>query len=77
MQILIILVMVLLCLIRPFIPLQKASLVGTYEAFAHIFVGGIIGAYLAGGGLWLLYLAIGGSIVEVVCVSIGVIKSHK
>jgi hypothetical protein len=35
-----------------------------YQAFSHLFVGGLIGAYIAGGDLVLLFLSIGLSIVE-------------
>ncbi len=32
---------------RFFVPGHPLSLAGTYEAFAHLFVGGLIGAWLA------------------------------
>lgn len=32
---------------RFFVPHQSPSLPGTYQAFAHLFVGGLLGAYFA------------------------------
>ena len=37
----------LLACARPFMPTHQLSLPGSYEAAAHLFVGGLIGAWLA------------------------------
>ena len=38
---------------------------GSYQALAHLFVGGVIGPWLVSKSRWLLWIAIGLSIVEV------------
>ena len=58
---------VLIAIARPFMPTHPASLPGSYEAAAHLFVGGVIGAWIATRQRWLLVIAIGVSVVEVVC----------
>jgi len=48
-------------------PLHSVSLPGSYEAMAHIVVGGLIGAWLVNRERWLLMSALAVSAVEVVC----------
>jgi hypothetical protein len=57
---------VLLAVIRPFLAPHPVSLQGSYEALAHLFVGGLIGAWLVTKARWLLVVGIGLTIVEVV-----------
>jgi hypothetical protein len=64
---LIIIAVVLIAIARPFMPMHAVSWQGSYEATAHIFVGGLIGAWLAKRERWLLVSAVGVSAVEVVC----------
>ena len=52
---------------RPFMPLHSVSLQGSYEALAHLVVGGLFGAWLANRARWLLITALGLSAVEVLC----------
>lgn len=49
---------------RFFIPKHGLSLPGTYEAFAHLFVGGLIGVWLATKNKTYLYLVLSLSAVE-------------
>ena len=58
---------VVIAALRPFTPLHAASLPGSYEAMAHIFVGGLIGAWLVNRQRWLLFTALAISAVEVIC----------
>ncbi len=58
---------VLIAGIRPFMPLHSASLQGSYEALAHLVVGGLFGAWLANRARWLLMTALALSAVEVLC----------
>jgi hypothetical protein len=51
--------------IRPFMPPHPVSAQGSYEAIAHILVGGLIGAWLVNRQRWLLWTVIGFSAVEV------------
>lgn len=53
--------------IRPWLPVHPASLAGSYEATAHLFVGGLIGAWLANRDKFNLWVAGGMSLVEVAC----------
>jgi hypothetical protein len=63
----IIIAVVLIAIARPFMPMHAVSWQGSYEATAHIFVGGLLGAWLANRERWLLISAIAVSAVEVVC----------
>jgi hypothetical protein len=63
---LIIIAVVLTAIARPFMPMHAVSWQGSYEATAHIFVGGLLGAWLANRERWLLISAVGVSAVEVV-----------
>jgi hypothetical protein len=47
--------------------MHAVSWQGSYEATAHIFVGGLLGAWLAIRERWLLVSAVGVSAVEVIC----------
>jgi hypothetical protein len=67
MKTLVIAAAVLVAVFRPFMPLHSASLPGSYEAMAHIFVGGLIGAWLVNRQRWLLFTALAISAVEVIC----------
>jgi hypothetical protein len=51
--------------IRPFLSSHPVSLQGSYEAIAHLFVGGVIGAWLVTRARWLLVIGIGLTVVEV------------
>lgn len=42
----------------------------SYQAIAHLFVGGLIGSYIASRRSYLLYLTFGLSIVEIICFSV-------
>ncbi len=59
-------VVALLAIARPFMPLRTASLPGSYEAVAHIIVGGLFGAWLVNRQRWLLYTFLAFTAVEVV-----------
>jgi hypothetical protein len=52
---------------RPFLPPHPVSIQGSYEALAHLVVGGIFGAWLANRKSWLLFTGIGITAVEVIC----------
>lgn len=56
---------ILLGIIRPFLAPHPVSLLGSYEAIAHVFVGGIIGAWLVNRARWLLVTGIAITAVEV------------
>jgi hypothetical protein len=64
---LVIVVAKLIAAARPFMPLHSASLPGSYEAMAHIFVGGLIGAWIVNRQRWLLFTAFAITAVEVAC----------
>jgi cyanate permease len=49
---------------RPFLTSHPLSADGSYEAFAHLFVGGLIGAWLMTRERLYLLLVVGLSIVE-------------
>ena len=61
----IIAVAIVLAVIRPFLSPHPVSLQGSYEAMAHLFVGGVVGAWLVTRARWLLLVGIGLTIVEV------------
>jgi len=52
---------------RFFIPSQPLSLVGSYQAFAHLFVGGLIGAWLASKDKVCLVLLLYLCLIELGC----------
>ena len=52
------------CVGRFFVPGHGLSLPGTYEAFAHLFVGGLIGGWVVCRKSWLLYVVGVMSLVE-------------
>ncbi len=66
-KIICILVAVLIGAVRPFLETHHASASGSYEAIAHLFVGGLFGAWAVGGDRVWLYLGIGLSALEVIC----------
>jgi hypothetical protein len=74
MQAVVILVAIVIAVLRPFLPTHPVSLQGSYEAIAHMVVGGILGAWLVSRARWLLYTAIALSVVEVVCATIGALR---
>lgn len=51
-------------IVRPFLSSHPLSLEGSYEAFAHLFVGGLIGAWLVKRERLYLGLVVALSIVE-------------
>jgi hypothetical protein len=61
----IIAIAIVLGVIRPFLSPHPVSLQGSYEAIAHLFVGGVVGAWLVTRGRWLLVIGIGLTVVEV------------
>jgi hypothetical protein len=61
----IIAIAVVLGVIRPFLSPHPVSLQGSYEALAHLFVGGVVGAWLVTRARWLLVIGIGLTVVEV------------
>jgi hypothetical protein len=61
----IIAIAIVLGVIRPFLSPHPVSLQGSYEAIAHLFVGGVIGAWLVTRARWLLVIGIGLTVVEV------------
>jgi len=50
--------------------LHQASWQGSYEAFAHMLVGGVFGAWIANREKWLLWTALAFSAVEVACAAV-------
>jgi hypothetical protein len=61
----IIAIAIVLGVIRPFLSPHPVSLQGSYEALAHLFVGGVVGAWLVIRSRWLLVIGIGLTVVEV------------
>ena len=66
-KLLVIIAVVLIGIARPFIPMHAVSWQGSYEAIAHIVVGGLLGTWLANRERWLLISALAVSAVEVLC----------
>ena len=56
---------IVLGIIRPFLSPHPVSFQGSYEAIAHMFVGGVIGAWMMTRARWLLVTAIGLTVVEI------------
>ena len=52
-------------ILRFFMPTHALSLPGTYEAFAHLFLGGLAGAWAVSKDKYYLFLVIMLSIVEI------------
>jgi hypothetical protein len=65
MKFVIIAITIVLGVIRPFLSPHPVSLQGSYEALAHLFVGGVVGAWLVTRARWLLVIGIGLTVVEV------------
>ena len=61
---LIVLIALSVGIVRPFLTSHPLSAEGSYEAFAHLFVGGLIGAWLVTRDRLYLGLVVGLSIVE-------------
>jgi len=61
----IIAIAIALGVIRPFLSPHPVSLQGSYEAVAHLFVGGVVGAWLVTRARWLLVIGISLTVVEV------------
>ena len=66
-------VALVLGIVRPFLAPHPVSLQGSYEAVAHLFVGGVIGAWLVTRARWLLVTAIGLTVVEIGSAVIGLL----
>lgn len=64
---------IVLAVIRPFLAPHPVSMQGSYEAIAHMFVGGVIGAWMVTRSRWLLAIAIGLTLVEVGSALVGVL----
>jgi ABC-type Mn2+/Zn2+ transport system permease subunit len=56
---------VVLAVIRPFLAPHPVSMQGSYEALAHVFVGGVFGAWIANRERWLLWTGLGITAVEI------------
>jgi hypothetical protein len=56
---------IVLGIIRPFLSPHPVSLQGSYEAVAHLFVGGIIGAWMVTRARWLMAIAVVLTLVEI------------
>ena len=67
MKLLVIIAAIGIAAARPFMTAHSVSPQGSYEAMAHIFVGGLIGAWLVNRKRWLLITALAISAVEIVC----------
>ena len=65
MKIAVIAAAIVLAIIRPFLSPHPVSMQGSYEAIAHMFVGGVIGAWLVARARWLLATASALTIVEI------------
>jgi hypothetical protein len=66
MKIAVIAIAIVLAVARPFLAPHAVSLQGSYEALAHLFVGGVFGAWLVTKSRWLLVIGIGLTVVEIV-----------
>ena len=64
---------IVLGIIRPFLSPHPVSFQGSYEAIAHMFVGGVIGAWMVTRARWLLVTAIGLTVVKVGSAVVGVL----
>ena len=64
---------IVLGVVRPFLSPHPVSFQGSYEAIAHMFVGGVIGAWMMTRARWLLVTAIGLTVVEVGSAVVGVL----
>jgi hypothetical protein len=65
MRYVVIAIAVVLAVIRPFLSPHPVSAQGSYEAMAHLFVGGVIGAWMVTKARWLIAVAIALTAVEV------------
>ncbi len=61
-----VLVCVVFSVLRFFMPTHSLSLPGTYQAFAHLFIGGLIGAWLVSKEKSYLFMLLALSAVELV-----------
>ncbi len=59
---------------RFYMPTHALSPHGSYEAFAHLFVGGLIGAWLATKDKFYGWLALALSVLELVAFTVGRLK---
>jgi hypothetical protein len=53
--------------IRPFLESHPVSATGSYEAISHLFLGGLIGAWLATRQRLYIWIVVALSIVELAC----------
>lgn len=65
MKIALLVIAIVLAVIRPFLATHPVSLQGSYEAIAHLFVGGVFAAWFTTKARWLLAIGIGLTLVEV------------
>jgi hypothetical protein len=65
MKIAVIAVAVVLAIFRPFLEPHPVSLQGSYEALAHLFVGGVFGGWMVNRSRWLLVTGLGITAVEI------------
>jgi hypothetical protein len=59
---------------RPFLPPHQVTMQGSYEALAHLLVGGVFGAWLATRKSWLLFTGIGITAVEIICAAASLVR---
>ena len=74
MKIAVITLAVAVAIARPFLPPHPVSIQGSYEAFAHLLVGGVFGAWLASRKSWLLFTGIGITAVEIICAAASFVR---
>ncbi len=74
MKIAVITLAVAVAIARPFLPPHPVSMQGSYEALAHLLVGGVFGAWLATRKSWLLFTGIGITAVEIICAAASFVR---
>ena len=74
MKIAVITLAVAVAIARPFLPPHPVSIQGSYEALAHLLVGGVFGAWLATRKSWLLFTGIGITAVEIICAAASFVR---
>jgi hypothetical protein len=73
MKYVVIAIAIVLGIIRPFLAPHPVSLQGSYEAAAHLFVGGIIGAWMVTRARWQMLIAVALTIAEVGSAIVGML----
>jgi hypothetical protein len=65
MKVAVIIISIALAVVRPFLAPHAVSMQGSYEALAHVFVGGVFGAWMVNRERWLLWTGLGITAVEI------------